>query len=273
MAARAARPGATEYQLSAAAPNGNEPLIGAVHLAPAGETDGLQAQHLIDTQPPQRRPNRILADTAYGNRPVRAELAEREVEVPAPVPEGPGVEGRFAKHDFGIDLEHRTVSCPGGNTAQISVPTKGFRQASFSAKVCGACPLKAQCCPGHARRQISSTITTNRGSPPPQPSLTPLPRSSSGATDHGSSRYPDCSPTATALAKAATSAAPKPDASRLGGCPGQPQTRADTAPPSTTHESPHPTTLRRPPPTEPIPTMISRTAITPTTKPTSSGAF
>ena len=142
------------YKLSAAATNGNEPLITAVHVAPAGETDGPQAKHLIDIQPPQRRPERILGDTAYGNGPVRAELAQREVEVLAPVPEGTVVEGRFGKHDFGIDLEQGTVSCPGGNIAQISVSAKGFRQAGFSAKVCSACPLKARCCPGRARRQI-----------------------------------------------------------------------------------------------------------------------
>jgi transposase len=142
------------YKLSAAATNGTEPLITAVHVAPAGETDGPQAKHLIDAQPPERRPDRVLGDTAYGNGPVRAELAEREVEVLAPVPEGTVVDGRFGKHDFGIDLAHATVCCPGGHTAQISISAKGFRQASFSAKVCGACPLKARCCPGRARRQV-----------------------------------------------------------------------------------------------------------------------
>jgi hypothetical protein len=138
------------YKLSAAATNGTEPLITAVHVAPAGETDGPQAKHLIDAQPPERRPDRVLGDTAYGNGPVRAELAEREVEVLAPVPEGTVVDGRFGKHD----LAHATVCCPGGHTAQISISAKGFRQASFSAKVCGACPLKARCCPGRARRQV-----------------------------------------------------------------------------------------------------------------------
>ena len=60
----------------------------------------------------------------------------------------------FGKHDFAIDLENGTVGCPAGHTVQIGVSAKGFRQASFSAKVCGACPLKARCCPGRARRQV-----------------------------------------------------------------------------------------------------------------------
>lgn len=142
------------YKLSAAATNSSAPLILAVHVAPGGETDGPQAKYLIDAQPSHRRPDRVLGDTAYGNGPVRAELADREVEVLAPVPEGKLVEGRFGKHDFAIDLEHATVGCPAGHIVPVAISATGFRQASFSTKVCGACPLKAQCCPGRARRQI-----------------------------------------------------------------------------------------------------------------------
>lgn len=142
------------YKLSAAATNGGEPLIVAVHVAGGGETDGPQAKHLIDAQPPQRRPERVLGDTAYGNGLVRAELAERHIEVLAPVPEGKVVEDRFSKHDFRIDLANMTVSCPAGHTVPVDVSANGFRQASFSARVCGACPLKPQCCPGRTRRQI-----------------------------------------------------------------------------------------------------------------------
>ena len=39
------------YKLSAAATNTSEPLITAVDVAPASETDGPQAKHLIDAQP------------------------------------------------------------------------------------------------------------------------------------------------------------------------------------------------------------------------------
>jgi transposase len=142
------------YKLSAAASNGSQPLILAVHVAPGAEPDGPQAKHLIDAQPPERRPERILGDTAYGNGPTRAEMAEREVQVLAPVPEGKVEEGRLGKHDFQIDLENGTVRCPAGHTVPISVSAKGFRQAGFSAKACRGCPLKARCCPGRARRQI-----------------------------------------------------------------------------------------------------------------------
>ena len=55
------------YKLSAAVSNSTVPLIMAVHVAPGGESDGPQAKHLIDAQPAERRPGRILGDTAYGN--------------------------------------------------------------------------------------------------------------------------------------------------------------------------------------------------------------
>ncbi len=102
------------YKLSASATNTSEPLITAVHVAPGGETDGPQAKHLIDSQPRDRRPKRVLGDTAYGNGPVRAELAEREIDVLAPVPSGKVEENVLGKQDFQIDVKANTVTCPNG---------------------------------------------------------------------------------------------------------------------------------------------------------------
>jgi transposase len=145
------------YKLSAAATNTAKPLITAVDVVPAGETDGPQAKHLIDAQPKQRRPERVLGDTAYGNGPVRAELAERDVEVLAPVPEGKLVEGRLGKRDFEIDLDAGTATCPAGHTVALSTSKTGFRGANFTRDMCRGCPLKPRCCPGRARRQVNLT--------------------------------------------------------------------------------------------------------------------
>src|SRR4051794_33999798 len=65
------------FKPSAAVTNTPQPLITAVDVAPASRPDGPRAKHLINAQPPARRPPRVLGDTAYGIRPVRAELAER----------------------------------------------------------------------------------------------------------------------------------------------------------------------------------------------------
>ena len=142
------------YKLSAAATNSSEPLIIAVHVCPAGEADGPQAKHLIDIQPPGRQPDRVLGDTAYGNGPVRAELAERQVDVLAPVPEGKVEEDRLGKREFHVDMSAGTVTCPGGHTVPISISKTGFRGANFTTAMCRGCPLKEQCCPGKSRRQI-----------------------------------------------------------------------------------------------------------------------
>jgi Transposase DDE domain len=220
------------YKLSAAVTNNPEPLIMAVHVAPGGENDGPQAKHLIDAQAKGRRPERVLGDTAYGNGPAREELAKRNVEVLAPVPEGKVVEGRFGKHDFAIDLKHGTVSCPAGHTVQIGVSAKGFRQAGFSAKVCGGCPLKARCCPGRARRQVKLgehdelLLAARRALADPDTADIYAER------DHGSSGCSGSSPTATAHARAATSAPPRHDYRRRGPPRWSTSTRSDTDSPT-----------------------------------------
>ena len=105
------------YKLSAAATSGAERLITAVEVVPANAQDGRQAAALVEHQDEQTRPERLLGDTAYGTGPVRAKLAEHDVEVLAPVPEGPAKPGRLTKRDFTVDLEAGLVICPAGHTA------------------------------------------------------------------------------------------------------------------------------------------------------------
>ena len=133
------------YKLSAAATNTAEPLITAVEVAPASEQDGPQAKYLIDAQPEALRPERILGDTAYGNGTTRAELAGRELDVLAPVPEAPVKEGRLGKRDFDIDLAAGRVTCPAGQVAEIRTEPSGARRASFPKAACGGCPLRSRC--------------------------------------------------------------------------------------------------------------------------------
>jgi transposase len=143
------------YKLSATVTNIQRPLITAVDVAPASEQDGPQAKHLVDAQAPSRRPGRLLGDTAYGTGPVRAELAAREVEVLAPVPEGHSEEGRLAKRDFEIDLVAGTVACPAGHSALIRSEPSGRRRAAFAKALCDGCPLRERCvAPARGRRQI-----------------------------------------------------------------------------------------------------------------------
>jgi transposase len=143
------------YKLSAAVTNTREPLITAVHVAPASEQDGPQAKHLIDVQPPGRRPPRVLGDTAYGTGPTRAELAERGVGVLAPLAPGMVKPGRLGKADFRVDPAAGTVICPAGEVAAIRVQPKGARQASFAKPGCDRCQLRDRCVDQRGRRLVS----------------------------------------------------------------------------------------------------------------------
>jgi hypothetical protein len=143
------------YKLSATATNSDAPLITAVDVAPASEQDGPQAKHLVDAQSPSRRPGRLLGDTAYGSGPVRAELAAIEVDVLAPVAQAPGKPGRLGKHEFSIDLEAGTVTCPAAHVAPIRTEPSGQRRAAFARAICDRCPLRGRCvAPATGRRQI-----------------------------------------------------------------------------------------------------------------------
>src|SRR4051794_34633729 len=133
------------FKLSAAVTNAPEPLITAVEVAPASEQDGPQAKHLIDAQPLGRRPRRVLGDTAYGTGPVRAELADRGVDVLALLAPGMTKPGRFGKRDFRVDLDAGTVSCPAGETAPIRTEPKGTRRARFAKAACDRCALRDRC--------------------------------------------------------------------------------------------------------------------------------
>lgn len=133
------------FKLSAAVTNTREPLITAVTVAPASAQDGPQAKHLIDAQPPDRRPPRVLGDTAYGTGPTRAELAERGIDVLAPLAPGTVKPGRLGKRDFHVDLDAGTVTCPTGQTASIRTEPQGPRRARFPKTGCDACQLRERC--------------------------------------------------------------------------------------------------------------------------------
>jgi hypothetical protein len=143
------------YKLSAAATNTPQPLICAVGVAAASEQDGPQAGPLIDAQPQARRPRRVVGDAAYGTGPVRADMARRDIEVLAPVPEPPAKEGRLVKRGFHVDLAAGTVTCPAGRVAQVRTEPSGKRRARFAKAACDACPLRDRCVtPGRGDRQI-----------------------------------------------------------------------------------------------------------------------
>jgi len=157
----------TGYKLHAAAAS-EAPILTAISLSAGNEHDGHQAAALVDQQPEQRRPRRVIGDTAYGNVEAREQLEQRSISVLAPVHSSSPRDGTIAKEEFAIDLASDTVTCPRDKTARIykSRPRRpnaklrasrpratGDRVARFSRTDCEPCPLRQRCAPG-GRREI-----------------------------------------------------------------------------------------------------------------------
>ena len=79
------------YKIHAAVTNSEVPLITAVEVTAASDQDGPQAPGLVDRSPAP--PPAAAARTLPMHRPVRSELAERNIDVLAPVPEAPSWRG------------------------------------------------------------------------------------------------------------------------------------------------------------------------------------
>ena len=129
----------------------------AISIAPANEHDGHHAGGLVDQQPQQRRPERLIGDTAYGNSEVLEDLAQRSVRMLAPVHSSSPKSATIPKDAFTIDLQSATVTCPEGNTTAIYKPranrrtSGGERVARFARSDCEACPLRPRCASGGQR--------------------------------------------------------------------------------------------------------------------------
>jgi transposase len=146
----------TGYKLHVAAWS-EVPILTAISLSPGNEHDGHHASELIDQQPEDTRPKRVIGDTAYGNVEAREELEQRLVEVLAPVHSSSPKRGAIPKERFQIDLESDTVTCPEGKTTPIYKPranrktTSGERVARLAREDCEPCPLRQRCAPGGQR--------------------------------------------------------------------------------------------------------------------------
>ena len=102
----------------------------------------------------------MLADSAYGSGPVRADLAaarpHRGDQAVADRPQ-PAIsdDDQFHRDDFRIDYTARTVTCPAGIT--VTITANG--NATFGAALRG-CPLRSRCTASDNRQDRSASATT-----------------------------------------------------------------------------------------------------------------
>ena len=116
-------------------------IITACDLTPANTGDGPAGVGLLENENPGLV---VLADSAYGSGPVRADLADAEhtaVIKPIPLARNPRLgDDQYTRDDFTVDYQAPTVTCPQGHTVSISPAGK----ADFR-KPCHGCPARDRC--------------------------------------------------------------------------------------------------------------------------------
>src|SRR4051794_2456501 len=134
----------TGYKLHIAV-DAQAPVVTALTVSPGNEHDGHHAASLVDQQSPERRPARVLGDTAYGNFEVREQLEQRQTKVLAPLHFTTTADAdTIDKDEFTIDLAAAQVICPQGKTARITKPrpsaprADGTRTETMPLPVCSA---------------------------------------------------------------------------------------------------------------------------------------
>ena len=112
------------------------------------------------------KPDRLVADTAYGSAENLAWLVEERGIAPhIPVFDKSGrTDGTFSRSDFTWDAANDRYLCPGGNDLvqfrrayakpRTGITSAGTRLYRASQKDCGTCSLKPRCCPNMPFRKI-----------------------------------------------------------------------------------------------------------------------
>jgi transposase len=123
---------------------------GAIH-------DGLTAKNLA--------PGRHYLDSGYLSAALMvSELARHGIALTGPLLAGTSAQARaghgYARADFAVDYDSKTVTCPQGKTAATWTPCTQKGQAAavatFSATDCGPCPARPPCTTsGKKRRQLT----------------------------------------------------------------------------------------------------------------------
>ncbi len=125
-------------------------VITAAEVSPAAVADAAVAPTLLgDLAPGTERSGQaaraaVYGDSAYGTGANLAWLDQHQLTpmVKTALPTAPG--GRFGKHQFRVDLQAGTVTCPARVTVAIRPAGRGGGRARFGV-ACSVCPLRAAC--------------------------------------------------------------------------------------------------------------------------------
>ena len=106
-----------------------------------------------EKESPAAEPFAVYGDTAYGTTEFVQKLEGAEIEVYVKVAPPSAPAGKFSKAAFEVDLDKRTVRCPGGVLVVIKDSTDGGGLAHFGSH-CAHCPLRNRCTDGKGGRHL-----------------------------------------------------------------------------------------------------------------------
>jgi transposase len=144
-----------------------------VEATPARRTEEVESTKLMVNRVEERfdiKPERLIADTAYGSAPMLAWMVDEKAIAPH-VPVWDKTErkdGTFERDDFKWNEEADEYRCPAGNALRsewrpFKKPRKHVTKEntiiySSSQRNCASCPMKGRCCPNTPIRKIKRSI-------------------------------------------------------------------------------------------------------------------
>ena len=132
-------------------------IVTGAMITPANAPDGPSGVQLMASEPEGLE---VLADSAYGSGTTRTALKDRRHRlVIKPMPSHPAVPGGLRRDEFTVDHDYRTVTCPAGHAASLSLAGV----AKF-APHCGSCSSRKPAARRPKRGRSRSARTTKSSS-------------------------------------------------------------------------------------------------------------
>ena len=151
-------PGYQAQLAETCSPSNDVQLIAAVQVEPAHCCDQDAVEPMLDQLESQgRKPQELVADTAYGSDHNVVAAEARGVDLQSPVGGKQPAEGQLTLKDFVINPSDETVlRCPNGCRPLSSVHDEqtGRTTTWMSPSDCSACPLRPRCPVKPARRRF-----------------------------------------------------------------------------------------------------------------------
>ncbi|MBO0782781.1 MAG: IS1182 family transposase [Ktedonobacteraceae bacterium] len=150
------------YQTHYVVDGGKSRIILAVLVTPSEVMENQPALDLIFRARFRWRlhPRQFTGDTTYGTAENIVALEDQHIRAYVPLPDFDQRTEFFGQRDFHYDAEHDVYICPNGHPLHYaaSSSTENYRRYWAKAKVCNACPLKAQCTTSSRGRRLSRPV-------------------------------------------------------------------------------------------------------------------